>query len=166
MGVADRTPNTRRAAISEPIAKGAATAGKMGSQGTGQRTVKITERGAEITRAADRPSKKTSVPGPSSKDERTSYTSQSQSREDSQRTTTAPEPDMPGFVMYRDSGAKTGREREFESWNTDNRARLTGAQERDFYPSPLERGTQAEIAKGDKYAGTANKVSKPPKQAQ
>jgi hypothetical protein len=70
----------------------------------------------------------------------------------------------------KDTGFKTDRERAFAEWNRTMGPPLPGAEmnspnDRQF-PTPLEKGTLAEISKGDKYAGTANEVLKKPKQAQ
>ena len=69
----------------------------------------------------------------------------------------------------KDTGFKTDRERSFAEWNRTMGPPLPGSEmniPKPVYPSPLEKGTLGEISKGDKYAGTANKVLKSPKQAQ
>lgn len=70
-------------------------------------------------------------------------------------------------TIQRDDAPKTSREREFRSWTSAMGPNLDGAvTDKGAYPSPYERGTLGEISKGDKYAGTASKVSKPKNQAQ
>lgn len=68
--------------------------------------------------------------------------------------------------MLRDSGAKTAREREFNTAMKDFGRPLDGASERAMFPSGLEQGTLAEIAQGDKFAGTKTKLPRYKTQAQ
>lgn len=146
MAKAEPKPSTARAATRDQAASG-----------TGQHPRTFTGNGiapggvAKLGRLDDSPSK---------------ASGKAPERAQESMRSTVPPADGITLTIHKDSGPKTSREREFAAWNASARDRLAGAQERDLYPSPLERGTQAEIAKGDKYAGTANKVSKPKNQAQ
>lgn len=166
MAKTEPKPSTRNARIAESDAGTAARQTKMSTPGTGQhvRDSARPVKGASITRDDDRPTKGGSFPGNDSDGRSTK--AQQQSKDLSQRVTTAPSVDMPAFQMQRDSGPKTAREREFGSWMSSAKDALDGAHERDYFPSTLERGTNAEIAKGDQFTGSANTVTKPNKRGQ
>lgn len=153
-----RTPSTRNARVTEPDGKHLPT-------GTGQHMPGTTAtRGPEYSRANDSPSKSASYPRTNSGRDGKSGTSQSQTTANSQRTTTAPAPQMPTYQMLKDSGAKSERERTFTRINAEIRSKLDGVGKQDIYPSGYEAGTLGQIAKGDKFAGTKPTIR--PKRAQ
>lgn len=145
--------------------RNAKTSGQMES-GTGQRVGGSAPGGnAKVSRADDRPSKVSGGVGRNT-DADGQKISQSQSASQRGIDAIAPNPSMPAFQMLKDSGNKTSRERSFDEWNRTMGPPLPGSEGKQTYPSPLERGTLGEISRGDKYAGTASKVSKPKNQAQ
>ena len=167
-----RVPSTKGARIKESEGGDAARATKTSTAGTGQqvsamgRSERIADKGATIGRAEDRPSKSGSAPSKSTDSDKRPFAQDNPADISQRHSAIAPSVEMPSVVMYRDDAAKSSRERSFSGWVSDNKEHLIGSGERDYFPTPLERGTQAEIAKGDGYAGTANKVSKPKNQAQ